>query len=223
MTSPQHPVSNHRRMLDSSLAPFSPGAGDQELARARFLAAATDELLDAASTDDALGRLVNVTVPEFCDCACFLTPDAESDTLRPVFFRHRDDSNSGAVRELLDVHRSSISDELGASRVFRSGVAELLPQTGEDLRQVIALNEDHLSRLQHVGLNALMLVPLFVREVVVGVFGLAQFGDRLFHPNDLAMASAVAKRASAVVDRSRLHLAEQDARRRAEASAARLR
>lgn len=134
-------------MLDSSLAPFSPGAGDQELARARFLAAATDELLDAASTDDALGRLVNVTVPEFCDCACFLTPDAESDTLRPVFFRHRDDSNSGAVRELLDVHRSSISDELGASRVFRSGVAELLPQTGEDLRQVIALNEDHLSRL----------------------------------------------------------------------------
>lgn len=193
------------------------------MARARFLAAATDELLDAASTDDALGRLVNVTVPEFCDCACFLTPDAESDTLRPVFFRHRDDSNSGAVRELLDVHRSSISDELGASRVFRSGVAELLPQTGEDLRQVIALNEDHLSRLQHVGLNALMLVPLFVREVVVGVFGLAQFGDRLFHPNDLAMASAVAKRASAVVDRSRLHLAEQDARRRAEASAARLR
>ncbi len=223
MSGPQYPIDN---LNDSNLLSrdqFTPESGDQELARIRYLAAATDELLDTPETGDALRRLVQFTVPELCDCACYAVPCRTSGLLRTVVFHHRDAATVATARELLDRFPSRVDDPWGAGRAFRTGEAGILSVTGEDLRQAVALSDEHLFALRKLQLNALMHVPLVVRGEVVGVFGMAQCGSRVFEPADLHVAVALSRRASAVVDRAHLYLAELEARKRAEESAARLR
>lgn len=223
MSGPQYPLDNLKDRNRSTRDQFTPESGDQELARIRFLAAATDELLDTSEMDDALRRLVQFTVPEVCDCACYAVPCRVTGTLRVEVFHHSDPDTVAAAQNLLERFPSRLDDAYGAGRVFRTGEPEILAATGDDLQRMVAVSDEHRIALQQLRLNALMYVPLMVRGEVVGVFGMAQCGSRVFDTADLQMAVSLARRASAVVDRARLYLAEQEARRRAEQSAARLR
>ena len=89
-------------------------------------------------------------------------------------------------------------------RVLRTGESELYPHIPDELLVHSAVDDEHLELIRSVGMVSGMVVPMRVRDTVLGAitFVTAESG-RHFGPADLALAEDLALRAAARSARSR--------------------
>ena len=92
--------------------------------------------------------------------------------------------------------------------MLRTGESQLWPEIPEELLVAAAQDEEHLRMIRAIGMSSAMVVPMRVRERVLGAitFVSAESGRR-FGRGDLRLAEDLALRAATAVENARLYRA----------------
>jgi PAS domain S-box-containing protein len=183
----------------------------------RFLLEAGAELASSLDYRRTLASIARLAVPAMADwCSVhILEPDG---TIRELETAHADPEKILFVHELRERYPPDPAAATGAPAVIRSGVAQLVPEIGEELVEQAAVDEIHLGLIRQLGLRSFMSVPLRARDRTFGaVTFVAAESGRVFDEVDLGIAEELARRAAAAVDNAELY---QEAQERAQASLA---
>ncbi|MDO9016974.1 MAG: ATP-binding protein [Deltaproteobacteria bacterium] len=184
-------------------------------ARQRFLLEASREIASTLDFEDTLRRVARLLVPTLCDgCGVYLSEDGR--TARRVAVANVDPTKEAIARRLHERHLLSSDEPYGVARVLRTGRAELMPEMTDELIAAVAVDAEQLEVLRALGVRSSMIVPLRVRDRVVGALSLVtDASGRVFGPADLAIAEEFALRTAAAVDNSLLYREAQEAVARA--------
>jgi serine phosphatase RsbU (regulator of sigma subunit) len=94
----------------------------------------------------------------------------------------------------------------GVYGVLERGAAELYPSITDEMLVQTARDEEHLRIVREVGIESAMLVPMRLRDRIVGVITfVSSESGRRFDEHDLLLAEDLALRAAASVENARLY------------------
>ena len=170
----------------------------------RFLAEASRVLAASLDYERTLSAVARLAVPEIADwCAVDL---AVGDDVERVAVAHVDPARVALARELERRYPADPQSDQGVRGVLSRGAAELYPEIDDELLAQAARDPEHLELLRSVGMRSAMVVPMTVRDRVLGAitFVSAESGRR-FDEHDLALAQDLGLRAAAAVENSRLY------------------
>ena len=170
----------------------------------RFLAEASGVLATSLDYERTLSAVARLAVPEIADwCAVDL---AMGEDVARVAVAHVDPERVALARELQRRYPPDPQTDQGVRGVLVRGAAELYPEIDDEMLAHAARDPEHLELLRSVGMRSVMLVPMTVRDRVLGVitFVSAESG-RHFDEHDLALAQDLGLRAAAAVENSRLY------------------
>jgi signal transduction histidine kinase/PAS domain-containing protein len=185
---------------------------------ARHLARASETLSASLDYETTLKELAHVIVPEFADwCAVDIVED--DGKVRQLAVAHSDPDKVRWAYELNKRYPPDPTAPTGVHNVLRTGAPELYPEISDEMLEAGARDEDHLRISRELGLKSAIVVPLIAHGRTLGAITLvtAESGRR-YGEADLEFAMELARRAALAVDNARLHRAESDARRAAEAA-----
>jgi signal transduction histidine kinase len=103
------------------------------------------------------------------------------------------------------------------SKVLQTGRPTLVPTLSDAFMVAHSQDAEHLRALRELGIRSAMVVPLAVRDDVIGAMTLASVApERAYDDEDLALAMEVAHRCALAVTNARLFQKAEAARARAE-------
>jgi GAF domain-containing protein len=173
-------------------------------ARAGFLARASSELASTLDYEVTLSNVAKMAVPEFADwCGVDLLEDGR---LHRLAVQHVDPTK---VQMAIDLERRYPADREkgeGAWAVIASGESTLVPEIADEMLEEAAKDDEHLRLIRGLRLRSVLVVPLVVRDEVLGAitWAMAESG-RSYAPTDLEFAEELARRAAVAIDNSQLH------------------
>lgn len=173
-------------------------------AKLRFLAEASVRLSSDLDYETTLTAVAEMGVPWFADwCAIALDEDG---ALRTLSVAHALPQHAALVEEIQTRYPSSPDAPRGAYQVLRSGQSDLAADLSDDLLAAVAQDEEHLRLLRLLDFHSAMVVPLKVRDRVLGVVTwVTGSGGRRFTSEDVAFAEDLAGRAAVAIDNAQLH------------------
>jgi phosphatidylserine decarboxylase precursor-related protein len=171
---------------------------------------------------ETVSRVASLMLSNLADWCVVETIDAEGSSIQ-VAIAHHDARKRELAQEMRRLYPPR-ADRLDiARRVLATGRAELVRDVSDALLTHVAQNASHLHMLRELAPRSLIVVPLQARGRVLGTIQLANAASgRRFTAEDLALARDLARRAALGIDNARLHESEQDARRNAERTVARI-
>jgi PAS domain S-box-containing protein len=216
--------------IDDSAAPIRTSAGElvgtvlvfRDVSRKRnderrreLLATATQELTSSLDYNQTLTTVARMAVPAIADwCAVDVV---EGGVFRRVAVQHVDRNKIDLVYEIERRYAPDPARPGARERVLQSGQPIMVPSISDAELAAAARDEQHLALLRQLSLRSFIAVPLKAHAAVVGVITLATAeSNRHFNEEDLAMAQALADRASLAVANARLYADAQGAREAAE-------
>jgi len=184
----------------------------------RYLARAGETLSSSLDYEKTLSELAHIIVPEFADwCAVDILGDDGRVTQLAV--AHVDPEKVRWAGELGRKYPPDPNAPTGVFNVLRTGKPELYPEISDEMIEAGAVDEEHLRITRELGLKSAMVVPLIAGSRTLGALTLVTAESaRRYTEADLTLAMHLAKRAAIAVDNARLHRAEADARKAAEAA-----
>ncbi len=176
-----------------------------------FQIRATERLFSSLDYQTTLAEVARFAVPEIADwCAVDMLDD--DGVVRRVAVAHVDPEKVKWAVELEKRYPVDMSAPTGLPQVLRTGRPEFYPAITEEMIVAAAKNEEELALLREISFSALMIVPLFAQEKVIGAiqFVMTESGRR-YDERNLRMAEDLARRASTAIDNALLHrdIAEQ--------------
>jgi PAS domain S-box-containing protein len=174
----------------------------------RFLAEASRVLADSLEYESTLAAIARLAVPDVADwCAVDLGGEAPGE-LERVAVAHVDPAKVTLAEEIAERYPADPRADRGVHHVLRTGESELWPDIPDALIVEAARDEEHLRLIRELGMVSAMIVPMRVRERVLGAisFVSAESGRR-FTEADLRLAEDLALRAAAAVENARLYRA----------------
>ena len=170
----------------------------------RFLSEASRVLAGSLDYQATLGAVARLAVPEIADwCAVDLIA---GDAIERVAVAHVDPARVQLAREVQERYPADPGSSQGIHGVLRSGRSQLYSDIPDELLAQSAQDAKHLEILRSVGMRSVMIVPMRLRDRVLGVvsFVSAESGRR-FDAHDLSVAEDLALRAAAAVENARLY------------------
>jgi PAS domain S-box-containing protein len=174
-------------------------------ARRRFLAEAGDAL--AASLDNAttLENVMALLVPALCDWSALDLIGADG-ALERVAQVASDPAAQALVEELNRRYPPHLETAHPIARVLRTGVAEVVPEIGDEFLVTSARDADHLALLRAIDARSYVVAPLIARGRSIGVLTLTILDTtRRFDASDVEFATELAGRCALAVDNARLY------------------
>jgi PAS domain S-box-containing protein len=174
----------------------------------RFLAEASRVLADSLEYESTLAAIARLAVPDVADwCAVDLGGEAPGE-LERVAVAHVDPAKVTLAEEIAERYPADPRADRGVHHVLRTGESELWPDIPDALIVEAARDEEHLRLIRELGMVSAMIVPMRVRERVLGAisFVSAESGRR-FTEADVRLAEDLALRAAAAVENARLYRA----------------
>lgn len=182
----------------------------------RFLAEASVMLASSLDYEITLANVANLAVPHFADW-CSVDVANQDGTLSRLAVAHIDQEKIALADEIYRRYPPDPSDAQGVFNVLRTGISEFYPEISDDLLVGRSRDEEHLRILREIGFRSVIIVPLKLRDQVLGVITFTNADSRRHHAaEDLALAEELARRAALVVDNAKLFRAEQQIRLAAE-------
>jgi signal transduction histidine kinase len=178
--------------------------------RQRFLAEAGRLLAASLDYEATLRMIAQLAVPRIADwCTISLLDD--NGKLRQLNVAHADPEKVRYVMELQERYPPNDEDQM---RVVRSGQSELYTEIPDELLEKSAQDEEHLRILKELQLRSGMVVPLKIRDEVLGLITFigAESGRR-YGPDDLEFAESLAARSALAISNARLYAETEDANR----------
>ena len=183
-----------------------------------YLTQASNLLASSLDYEATLQEVARLIVPHFADwCGINILDDAGNP--RQLAVAHVDPEKVKWAIELNHRYPPDMNARTGIGEVIRTGKAELYPEIPPELLEAGAVDAEHLRIMRELGLRSAMVVPLATPQHVFGAISvIAAESGRRYTDADLAFMTELARRAALAVENSRLHKAEQDARRAAESA-----
>jgi PAS domain S-box-containing protein len=182
--------------------------------RNAFLAEAGEILAASLDYEGTLASVARLAVPRIADsCVAYVVED--DGRVRRLGIAHVDPAREQALRTLLERRpfdpRSLVRP---VARVLRTGEAELIPEiTGVDGETPAGVEEGEWTAAE-LAPRSLLVVPLCVRDRILGALSLGWSETGRYTPDDLWLARKLAERAALAIENARLH---REARRASEA------
>ena len=187
-----------------------------------FLAEASTALSSSLDYETTLATVARLAVPQFADW-CGVDMADEAGTLRRLAVAHIDPAQIEWAHEIYQQYPPDPADPQGLYQVLRTGASEFYPDIPDELLVAGARDENHLAIMRQIGFRSVMLVPLKMRERVLGVITFVNTETSRPHTaEDLALAEDLARRAALAVENARLYRAERRTREAAERTSDRL-
>src|SRR6185312_1010396 len=172
--------------------------------RAGFLAQASAALGASLDFNITLQRVAELAVPEIADwCAAFVT-NGEG-TVERTAVAHRDPTRIALATELYTKYPPTLSNGSAIATVIETGEPQFFPEVTEEMLLQNVKEPERLRLVRALNMKSVLVVPMSSRDRVFGalVFVTAESG-RVLSPADLELAEALAARAAAAIDNSRL-------------------
>jgi len=195
----------------------------QALLAQRQLAALVEADALLSETHDylhTLHQVADLVVPAVADwCAIDLLNAAGQ--LQRLLVVHADPDRRQWAEELHRHYPANPDAPRGAWHVIRTREPELYPEISDELLSASAQDADHLVLLRAAGMRSAMVVPLAVRDQVLGALTLVSSDStRRYGADDLRWAETLARRAATAIEYARLYaeLRAAEAESRAQAA-----
>jgi PAS domain S-box-containing protein len=172
----------------------------------RFLAEASRALADSLDYEATLATIAKLAVPGVADwCGVDLAGDRPFEVHR-VAVEHIDPDKVALASELAERYPAERRTDRGLHQVLATGESQLWPHIPDELIVEAAQDEEHLRMIRELGMASAMIVPMRVRDRVLGAisFVSAESG-KTFDLGDLRLAEDLALRAAAAVENARLY------------------
>ncbi|HEX6966666.1 MAG TPA: CHASE3 domain-containing protein [Gemmatimonadaceae bacterium] len=184
-----------------------------------FLADASAALASSLDFEPTLAKVAELAVPVMADwCAVDLV--RADGSIQRVAIQHVDPEKVRLAEELEARYPADPDAPYGVPRVIRTRDPELVRDIPDALVTEAARNDEHLALLRSLGLTSYMVVPLVVRDEVLGALTFAAAeSERHYTPRDLELATDLAHRAAMAIDNARLFRDVEDARQQLEQQA----
>ncbi|HEY9405238.1 MAG TPA: PAS domain S-box protein [Pyrinomonadaceae bacterium] len=187
-----------------------------------FLAEASTALSSSLDYETTLATVARLAIPQFADW-CGIDMADEEGTLRRLVVAHVDPEKIEWAHEIYQLYPPDPTEPQGLYHVLRTGESEFYPDIPDELLVAGARDEKHLEIMRQIGFRSVMLVPLKMRERVLGVITFVNTETSRRHTaEDLAHAEDLARRAALAVENARLYRAERQTREAAERTSDRL-
>ena len=180
-----------------------------------FLAEASTTLAASLDYEITLATIAKLAVPHFADW-CAIDIVASDGELNRLAVAHVDPKKVEWAMEVHVKYPPKKDLPQGLYNVLRTGQSEFYPNITDEMLVQGAYDEEHLELMRQIGFRSAMLVPLKIRERVLGVITFVNTETRNHTAEDLAVAEDLASRAALAVDNARLFNIEQMTRRAAE-------
>lgn len=180
----------------------------------RFLAEASRILASSLDYETTLATIARLTLPHLADwCSIDIVDDGG--TIRRLAVAHADPAKVSFAEQLRQRYPAEPSALQGVSAVVRTGEPLLVSHLTDAELAAATPDKELLQIWRSLGLVSLMIVPLIVRERVLGTisFVSAESGRR-YNDGDLRQAQELAQRAAFAVDNAKLFRQAQVAQAR---------
>lgn len=189
--------------------------------RASFLAQAGAALGASLDFNITLQRVAELAVPEIADwCAAYVLNDEGG--VERTAVAHRDPAKLALATEFHSKYPPRLGSGSAIANVMETGEPQFFPEITPELVRKSVREPERLRLLEQLNMRSVLVVPMSSRDRVLGalLFIMAESG-RVLSPADLELAEALAPRAAAAIDNSRLfHRLELELEQRARAEAA---
>jgi PAS domain S-box-containing protein len=186
----------------------------RESLRRTFLAQATEQLVAARDSRDALARVAQLAVPRLADWVGVEIAEPGSTRTEQVGLAHIDPAKVQVARELARRYPPDPNAVTGVPNVIRTGRSELHREISPELLERAAVDDEHLRILRELDLRSALIVPLHGNGPVFGAITfIFASSDRRYGPRDLDLAEDLARRAALIIERRRLEEEAENANR----------
>jgi PAS domain S-box-containing protein len=169
-------------------------------AQQAFLALIGDVLGSTLDVSTTLERIARLAIPSLGTWCQIDIPDA-SGRLRVAFVAHEDAAKETMLRQLVNRHIYNGNAELGPPGVLTSLKPQLLSHVSEKAVQSVIPAAADRSIYASVGYSAGVIVPLRIRDRVLGVLGIASDDStRLYTRFDVATAVELGRRGAIALE-----------------------
>ncbi|MFC4638528.1 PAS domain S-box protein [Deinococcus hohokamensis] len=177
---------------------------EEQLARERMtlMAEAGEVLSLSLDMQDTLERLMHLGIQQMADWAAVYLPDAQGH-LEPVAVAHRDPALVELLRWFVVQYPADPAVPGSSAWVMATGEPFLLPVVPAAMIEQLE-DEAQRAAIERMGFHSLMHVPMQAQGQTVGVLGLASSDpQRIYGPDDLALAQVLASRAAQALTHAR--------------------
>ena len=193
----------------------------REAQRQSFLVRATEELNSSLHYQTTLATVARLAVPTIADwCAVDML---EAGQLRRLAVAHIDPAKLRLIDEIERRYPTDRNAPTGVPNILRTGQPEIFADLAPALIDAAAVDEEHLRLIRQLALRSYLAVPIKHGDQAIGVitFAMAE-SQRMYGPEDLALATALADRAAVAVENARLFTEVEQARAQVSAQRDRL-
>ena len=173
--------------------------------RIELLAQVGDVLASSLDYQQTLRNVAGLAVPQIADW-CAVDLFTEDGRREPVAIAHSDPAKLRTAARLRAYEPDRLNPDQGLGRVMRTGESQLYTDIPDELLVGAAVDEEHLRLLREVGMRAVLIVPLMVRDRAIGALTMVEAESRRsFDRGDLEFAEQIAARAALAVESARLY------------------
>jgi PAS domain-containing protein len=169
----------------------------------RFLAEASRVLAGSLDYEQTLRTVADLAVPQIADW-CGVDLAVDEDRLQRVAVAHVDPARVALAHEMQERYPPQPGSVV--FQVIASGEPQVFRDIPDEMLVATARDEDHLRIIRELGMRSVMVVPMTLRDTVLGTisFVSAESGRR-FDDQDVALAQDLALRAAVAIDNARLY------------------
>ncbi len=180
-------------------------------ARSSFLARASEVLASSLDYRATLSSVARLAVSEVADW-CLVDMREADGTLKSLVTEHGDPRLRSELQALGQRYPARPDTPYGPPNVLRTGNPELASSISEEMLRAVTTSEEHFEAIAKFGFRSYMCVPIGVRGQLLGTITfVGSDSGRSYTPDDLALAEALAYRASLAIDNAKLYEEAQEA------------
>ncbi|MFL5785199.1 MAG: ATP-binding protein [Bacteriovoracaceae bacterium] len=182
----------------------------REEEREKFLSKAGELLVSSLDFEKTLEDIMLIAVPELADWCAFdvYLPDVG---LKTLAFRHKDTRLESKARELHELFLKKEDSNVGAGRVFKTGLPEIHPTITEETFKELAVSEHQAELGRLLGDRSVFIVPMSARGKTIGAITFAVDRHNYYSQKDIQFALELGRRIALAYENSRLYALSQQA------------
>jgi len=178
-------------------------AQQRERTSLKFLAEASAILSSSLDYQKTLNTVARLAVPFLADwCTVSMYEDGE---LIAIAVAHVDPERERMLGQVPQEYSERLHEAGGTGAVLSTGKSLLYDSLPEEDLAAAARNPEHLGWIKALGIVSAVVVPLKIRDRVIGVMHfLSDRSQRRFREDDLRLAEDLAARASTAIENAQL-------------------